>query len=70
MRPSDWVAICFMLGVVALFVIAFLPRKPHKHAAQFWDGHYEHCRCGACAGDRRDPKTGQRYSYFDEWGDQ
>ena len=39
----------------------------HKHQPQGWDGYYERCACGAVAGDRRDPKTGVRYSTFKEW---
>lgn len=39
----------------------------HKHRPQGWDGYYERCACGAFAGDRRDPSTGQRYTTFEEW---
>lgn len=68
MGPGDWASIGAMLVVVALFVIAFFaPKKPHKHTAQFWDGFYEHCRCGASSGDKRNPDTGMRYAFFSDW---
>lgn len=41
--------------------------RKHKHSAQFWDGFYEHCRCGACSGDKRNPETGLRYVFFSDW---
>lgn len=44
--------------------------RKHKHSAKFWDGYYEHCKCGACAGDKRNPVTGSRYIAFDEWPDE
>jgi hypothetical protein len=31
-----------------------------------WDGFYEHCKCGASAGDKRN-KSGQRCITFVEW---
>lgn len=69
--PSEWAAIIIMLGVVALFLIAFFAptKKPHRHTPQTWDGHHEICACGASAGDRRDPETGQRYTFFSEWSE-
>lgn len=42
----------------------------HSHKAVTWDGHYETCRCGASAGDRRDPATGRRYIFFSGWSDE
>lgn len=39
----------------------------HTHEPSRWDGYYEHCKCGAMAGDRRDPVTGQRYALFAQW---
>lgn len=41
--------------------------RRHKHSPYSFDGYYEHCKCGACAGDRRDPETGLRYTSFEEW---
>lgn len=40
--------------------------KTHVHTADSWDGYYEFCRCGACAGDRRSAK-GRRCISFAEW---
>ena len=45
----------------------FWKRKSHRHYGYRWDGYYEYCRCGACAGDRRNPKTGMRCIEFSEW---
>lgn len=42
-------------------------RRPHVHAAYTWDCYYEHCRCGASAGDLRNPVTGLRYAFFSDW---
>lgn len=41
-------------------------RAKHRHQAHSWDGHYEHCKCGASSGDRRDAK-GYRCISFDDW---
>lgn len=41
--------------------------RVHKHSPYSWDGYYEHCKCGACAGDKRNPETGTRYVSFSEW---
>jgi len=44
-------------------------REPHRHVGYRWDGYYEYCYCGACAGDRVNPKTGRRCIEFSEWQD-
>ena len=41
-------------------------RRPHQHTGWWWDGFYEHCRCGASAGDRRGP-DGHRHILFADW---
>lgn len=46
----------------------FATQTPHQHRPHGWDGYFEFCRCGAAAGDRRDPRTGLRFVTFDEWG--
>ena len=42
-------------------------RRPHVHRGDSWDGYYEHCRCGASAGDRVG-SHGLRCVQFEEWG--
>lgn len=44
-------------------------RKPHIHAGYRWDGFYEYCKCGACAGDYIKP-NGFRALFFEEWPDE
>lgn len=42
-------------------------KRKHVHSI-WWDGWYEHCRrCGACAGDKRNPTNGSRYIFFSDW---
>lgn len=41
--------------------------KTHKHQPDRWDGYYEQCKCGVSAGDKRDPRTGLRYTRFEQW---
>lgn len=61
-----------IIGVLLILSIAWglireRQEKEHIHRGAWWDGSREWCKCGACAGDKRDPKTGARYSFFSEW---
>lgn len=56
----------FLLLIVWL-VAREVQQKEHIHRGAWWDGYREWCKCGACAGDKKDDKTGLRYSFFSEW---
>jgi hypothetical protein len=56
----------FLLVLVWL-VVRETQQKEHIHRGASWDGFRESCACGANAGDKRDPKTDVRYSFFSEW---
>lgn len=60
-------------GFLLLLVWAVMrevQQREHVHRGAWWDGYREWCKCGACAGDKRDPETGVRYIFFTEWPEQ
>jgi hypothetical protein len=61
-----------LIGLALLVLIAYLllsevSDSNHEHMGHKWDGHREVCKCGKNAGDRRDPISGKRYTFFSEW---
>jgi hypothetical protein len=54
-------ALAYWLNPLGLF----RDSRPHVHRGDSWDGYFEHCRCGASAGDRVGDHG--RCITFEEW---